>query len=52
MIEADVLAARERVAGTARHTPLEYSHAFSEMTGADVHLKLETFQRTDVEVLV
>jgi threonine dehydratase len=43
---ADVRAARERVAETARHTPLEYSHTFSEMTGADVHLKLETFQRT------
>ena len=47
MIElADVLDARDRVAETARHTPLEYSHTFSEMTGADVHLKLETFQRT------
>ena len=47
MIElADVLDARERVAETARHTPLDYSHTFSAMTGADVHLKLETFQRT------
>ena len=43
---ADVLAARDRVAETARHTPLDYSHSFSAMTGADVHLKLETFQRT------
>jgi len=42
----DVLAARERVAETARQTPLDYSHTFSAMTGADVHLKLETFQRT------
>ncbi|WP_227352909.1 threonine ammonia-lyase [Haladaptatus salinisoli] len=42
----DVLAARERVAETARHTPLDYSHTFSRMTGAEVHLKLETFQRT------
>jgi len=42
----DVLAARDRVAETARHTPLEYSHTFSEMTGADVHPKLECFQRT------
>ncbi|GAB6862773.1 threonine ammonia-lyase [Haloplanus litoreus] len=42
----DVLDARERVSGVARHTPLEYSYAFSEMTGADVHLKLENFQRT------
>ncbi len=43
---SDVEAARERVTETARHTPLEYSHTFSKMTGADVHLKLETFQRT------
>jgi threonine dehydratase len=42
----DVLDARERVTGVARHTPLEYSFAFSDMTGADVHLKLENFQRT------
>ncbi|WP_340098561.1 threonine ammonia-lyase [Salinibaculum salinum] len=41
-----VLAARDRVAETARHTPLDYSHTISAMTGADVHLKLETFQRT------
>ena len=43
---SDVLTARERVVETARHTPLEYSHTFSAMTGAEVHLKLETFQRT------
>jgi len=43
---SDVLAARNRVTETARHTPLEYSHTFSSMTGATVHLKLETFQRT------
>ncbi|WP_254272662.1 threonine ammonia-lyase [Haloarcula marina] len=42
----DVLAAQDRVAETARHTPLDYSHTFSAMTGADVHLKLELFQRT------
>jgi len=42
----DVRAARERVAETARRTPLEYSHTFSSMTGAEVHLKLENFQRT------
>jgi len=47
MIElGDVLAARDRVRETARHTPLDYSHTFSEMTGAEVHLKLENFQRT------
>ncbi|MDS0282433.1 threonine ammonia-lyase [Haloarcula onubensis] len=42
----DVRAARDRVAETTRHTPLEYSHTFSAMTGAEVHLKLELFQRT------
>ncbi len=42
---SDVLAARDRVAETSRHTPLDYSHTFSSMTGADVHLKLESFQR-------
>ncbi len=43
---SDVRDARERVDGVARHTPLERSRTFSEMSGADVHLKLENFQRT------
>jgi threonine dehydratase len=43
---AAVRAARDRVVETSRHTPLDRSHTFSEMTGADVHLKLEAFQRT------
>ncbi|MFB6296548.1 MAG: threonine ammonia-lyase [Halobacteriales archaeon] len=42
----DVLEAEERVADVARHTPLRHSHMFSKMTGADVHLKVEAFQRT------
>ncbi len=42
----DVLAARDRVADVARRTPLDYSHSFSSMTGAEVHLKEENFQRT------
>ncbi|PSP86033.1 threonine ammonia-lyase [Halobacteriales archaeon QS_6_64_34] len=42
----DVRAARDRVTETTRQTPLEYSHTFSAMTGAEVHLKLELFQRT------
>jgi threonine dehydratase len=47
MIELDdVLDARKRVESVARHTPLEYSHSFSSMTGAAVHPKLEVFQRT------
>ena len=47
MIElADVQAARDRVAETARKTPLEHSMTFSNWTGADVRLKLEQLQRT------
>ncbi|THE63851.1 threonine ammonia-lyase [Salinadaptatus halalkaliphilus] len=42
----DILEARERVRATSRQTPLERSHTYSAMTGADVHLKLENFQRT------
>ncbi|WP_339102538.1 threonine ammonia-lyase [Haloterrigena salinisoli] len=42
----DILEARERVRETSRHTPLERSHTYSSMTGAEVHLKLENFQRT------
>jgi threonine dehydratase len=42
----DVRAARDRVADTSRHTPLSYSHTFSAMTGADVHVKQEMLQRT------
>ncbi|KAB1192483.1 threonine ammonia-lyase [Haloferax sp. MBLA0076] len=43
---SDVRDARERVEAVARRTPLDYSHTFSDMTGAEVHLKLENFQRT------
>jgi len=39
-------AAADRVAAVARETPLEYSHTFSEQTGAEVFLKLENMQRT------
>ncbi|NHN42016.1 threonine ammonia-lyase [Halorubellus sp. JP-L1] len=47
MIElADVEAAIERVRETSRRTPIDYSHTFSDMTGAEVHLKMENFQRT------
>ncbi|QZA89449.1 threonine ammonia-lyase [Salinarchaeum sp. IM2453] len=42
----DILDARDRVAQTARKTPLEYSPYYSQTTGANIHLKLETFQRT------
>ena len=42
----DITAARPRVEAVARRTPLLYSYTFSRMTGAEVHLKLENFQRT------
>ncbi len=41
-----IQAAADRVSAVARVTPLEYSYAFSERTGAEVSLKLENFQRT------
>ena len=42
----DVLAAREHVEQVAVRTPVNYSHSFSELTGAAVNLKLENTQRT------
>jgi len=41
-----IQAARDRVTAVTRVTPMEYSHTFSDRTGAEVHLKLENFQRT------
>jgi len=47
MLSLDAIqAAADRVSTVARVTPLEYSYAFSERTGAEVYLKLENFQRT------
>jgi threonine dehydratase len=43
---SDVEAARDRIDDVVRRTPLEYSYSFSDVTGADVRLKLENFQRT------
>jgi threonine dehydratase len=43
---ADVEAAAERVADVCHRTPIERSQTFSDMTGAEVYLKLELFQRT------
>jgi threonine dehydratase len=44
-----VAAAREassRIAGIVRETPLDYSYRFSDLTGAEVYLKLENLQYT------
>lgn len=38
--------ARDRLAGVARRTPLDYSTTFSEMTGNKVFLKYENMQKT------
>lgn len=43
----DVFAARARLTGITRETPLEPSPWLSEVTGAPVHLKLECWQRTN-----
>ncbi len=43
---SDILEARKRVQETAKRTPLEHSYTYSAMTGAEVYLKLENFQRT------
>ena len=43
---AAVLEARQRVMEVARRTPLDYSHTFSDRTGAELYLKLENLQRT------
>jgi threonine dehydratase len=43
---ADISEARRRIAGVARRTPLEQSVWLSELTGHDVYLKLECWQRT------
>jgi threonine dehydratase len=42
----DVQAARERIADSVCVSPCSVSHAFSEMTGNRVSLKLENLQRT------
>ena len=35
-----------RISPHVRHTPVEYSHALSEVSGAEVYLKLENLQAT------
>jgi threonine dehydratase len=43
---ADIEAARERLSGVARETPLYPSETFSRLSGRPVFLKLENLQRT------
>ena len=42
----DVLRARETIGGRVHRTPTLGSRTLSELTGAQVHLKAELFQRT------
>ena len=46
LLPANAVLAANRIAGHVRETPLEYSPFFSELTGANVYLKLENFQHT------
>ena len=41
----DVVAARRRLQGVVRPTPLEYSRGLSDLVGAETHLKCENLQR-------
>jgi len=43
---ADILVARQRIAGIAHSTPLEHSRPLSAYTGAEAYLKLECAQVT------
>ena len=43
---ADIRAARERLAGVARETPVHPTETFSRLTGRQVYLKAENLQRT------
>lgn len=45
-VAEDVREARERIAPFIRRTPLIHSQTLSERIGANVHLKLEMFQKT------
>lgn len=43
---ADIYKARRRMAGLVQRTPLEHSPALSDLTGAEVYLKLEMMRET------
>ncbi|MCH7992316.1 MAG: hypothetical protein IIC35_07860, partial [Gemmatimonadetes bacterium] len=45
LTRADFELARERVAPHVHHTPLLTSRSLSEVTGFDIRLKAELFQR-------
>ena len=45
-LPADIVLAANRIAPHIRETPLDYSPYFSELTGANVYMKLENLQHT------
>jgi threonine dehydratase len=46
LLPANAVLAANRIAGHVKETPLDYSPFFSELTGANVYLKLENLQHT------
>ncbi|MCH8072151.1 MAG: threonine/serine dehydratase [Proteobacteria bacterium] len=46
LLPAQAVLAANRIAAYIRETPLDYSPYFSDLTGANVYLKLENLQRT------
>lgn len=42
----EIYAARQRISGLVQRTPLEYSQPLSDLTGAQVYLKLEMMRET------
>ncbi len=42
----DILESQKAQRGVIRHTPMERSYTFSQMTGSKIYLKSECFQRT------
>jgi len=43
---SDIFDAQKLLKGVVKHTPLELSHSFSQLSGAKVYLKLENLQKT------
>ena len=43
---SDIVAARARIMGHVRHTPLEHNQSLSDRFGTNVYLKLELLQKT------
>ena len=44
-LPADIVIAANRISDYVRETPLDFSSYFSDLSGANVYLKLENLQR-------